>query len=204
MTDDVAPTNSNNSSPSFDELKTSLLKKYDLEDRYFVAKRKYRILMDSVTPYRQQRWLAFFLLFLVFVGRIYSTEAFAFVCYCVLIVYLKNLMLYLQPCDSYLAELEIAVENDFVLPTRENDEFKPFERKKPEMEVWKSLMRTTLTGILCTFFSILDFDFNAFVLVGYFLFVAVVLFRAKMKHMQYFKYSPFDLGKKVQYAGEAS
>ena len=141
--------------------------------------------------------MAALLIGIAFFGRVYITGAYAFITYCVAIVYLKNLLLYTQPCDSYLQELEIAVEKEYVLPTRENDEFKPFERKKPEMEVWKSLVKTTLIATLCTFIPFFDLDFSPVVLVTYFLFVVIVMYRAKVKHMQRLNYNPFDLGKKI-------
>ena len=44
-----------------------------------------------------------------------------------------------------MQELEIAVETDYVLPMRDSDEFKGFQRKKQEMEVWIAVFLSNQT-----------------------------------------------------------
>ena len=53
--------------------------------------------------------------------------------------YINLIMLYLSPAEDP-EELEIKlqyVDREYVLPTKESDEFKGFQRKLQEMELWK-------------------------------------------------------------------
>ena len=123
------------------------------------------------------------------------TQQFYMVAYCLTVLYLKNLMLYLQPNDEYMAELEISVESDFVLPMRETDEYKPFERKRREMEAWVELWLWTSLSLSATLFECFDMEADPRILIAYLCIVGVVLFRAKVGHMKKFGYNPFDWGK---------
>ena len=79
-----------------------------------------------------------------------------------------------------MLELEVAVETDYVLPMRDSDEYKGFERKKQEMEVWKSVMHFTLLVFLGTFFECLDLPINVPILIAYFFFIMFFLFKVKI------------------------
>ena len=74
----------------------------------------------------------------------------------------------------------MAVETDYVLPMRDTDEFKGFERKMQEMEVWKSVMHFTSMVFVGSFFSCLDFPINVPILIGYFIFIMFFLFKVKI------------------------
>ena len=176
----------------------------DIEDKMFEYRTKYRVYMDKITPMTQERYLFLFIITLLFAARIYSSKVenkFAVIAYCLAVDFLKNLMLFLSPGDSYMQELEIAVETDYVLPMRESDEFKPFQRKKPEMEVWKSLTGATLCAHFMTMFECFDFPIYIPILIMYFIVITILLFKVKLAHMQKFQYNPFDYGKKLVYTG---
>ena len=79
-----------------------------------------------------------------------------------------------------MLELEVAVETDYVLPMRDSDEFKGFERKKQEMEVWKSVSYFTFMVFFGTFFSCLDLPINVPILVAYFIFIMFFVFKVKI------------------------
>uniref|UniRef100_A0A7S3CJG4 Protein RER1 n=1 Tax=Strombidium rassoulzadegani TaxID=1082188 RepID=A0A7S3CJG4_9SPIT len=178
------------------DLVAYLDQKYDFEDKKFIARRKYRLFMDTIVVYPSQRWVYFGLCLVSFLYRVMSTGSYGFLLYCLGVMYLKNLILFLQPQDELMSELEIAVEGDFVLPMKESDEFKPFERKRPEMEVWKQLSFFTTIALVCTFFEFFNFDVHPLILTMYFLLLCVLVFRAKIKHMLKYKYNPFEFGKK--------
>ena len=72
------------------------------------------------------------------------------------------------------------------------------------MEVWKSLTFGTLFASFLTLFECLDFPIYIPILVMYFIVITILLFKVKIAHMQKFKYSPFDFGKKVDYTGMKS
>ena len=67
--------------------------------------------------------------------------------------YLNNIMLYLSPAEDP-ENMEFRANEDdgldFVLPQREQDEYKGFARKIHEMELWKEMIKSTT---IAAFFS---------------------------------------------------
>ena len=102
-------------------------------------------------------------------------------------------MLYLTPLED---PDEIENDNEYILPVRENDEYKGFQRKIQELELWKLLMQGTLVCTFLTFFEYFDFPIFWPLLVFYFVFMTTFLCRYKIEHMIRYKYIPFDFGKK--------
>ena len=87
-------------------------------------------------------------------------------------------------------------EEDFVLPVRENDEYKGFSRKLREMDYWQTLMTATSVVAFLSFFDRADIAICWQLLLAYFIFVTFFLCRVKIAHMIKYKYVPFELGKK--------
>ena len=83
---------------------------------------------------RTERWSALFFLLALFVLRIYIKQGYAVLAYLLGLFYLNSLMLYLAPAED-LEDKNTA--DDFSLPVREQDEYKGFQRKLPEVEFWK-------------------------------------------------------------------
>lgn len=63
------------------------------------------------------------------------------------------------------------------LPTRANEEFRPFIRRLPEFKFWYSVVKSTLLSIFLTFFHFFDVPVFWPILVLYF----IVLFCITMK-----------------------
>ena len=107
-------------------------------------------------------------------------------------------MLFLTPAEmpdiSEDGEYEVDMET-FVLPVRENDEYKGFNRKLREMDFWKSLMTATCIVAFLSLFNGTDIPIHWQLLVCYFIFVTCFLCRAKIEHMVKYKYVPFEIGK---------
>lgn len=55
------------------------------------------------------------------------------------------------------------------LPTKQDEEFRPFIRRLPEFKFWHSATRAVAIGFLCTWFSIFDVPVFWPVLVVYWL-----------------------------------
>ena len=108
--------------------------------------------------------------------------------------YLNNVMLYLTPIDDP-DEMGSEAES-FVLPTRENDEYKGFQRKLGEIDFWKSIMGATSLAALLSLFDWFDTEIYWPLLVSYFIMMTLFLCRVKIEHMIRYKYIPFDIGKK--------
>ena len=88
-------------------------------------------------------------------------------------IYLLNLFLaFLQPKFDPSNE---AIDNDMEdgaaggIPTKQDEEFRPFIRRLPEFKFWHSATRAIAIGFVCTWFSIFDVPVFWPVLVVYWL-----------------------------------
>ena len=116
--------------------------------------------------------------------------------------YLNNVMLYLTPIDDP-DEMGSEAES-FVLPTRENDEYKGFQRKLGEIEFWKAIMGATSLAAFLSMFDWMDTEIYWPLLVCYFVMMTLFLCRVKIEHKIMYKYIPFDIGKKKYKRQEAA
>jgi len=131
-------------------------------------------------------------------------------------IYLLNLFLaFLQPKFDPSNE---AIDNDMEdgsaggLPTKQDEEFRPFIRRLPEFKFWYSATRAISIGFLCTWFSIFDVPVFWPVLVVYWLILFaltstfpyqewgrgianVETVRRQIQHMIKYRYVPFSIGK---------
>ena len=99
--------------------------KFDLEDKIFVFKRKYRIFIDKIAPMTTKRWGVFLYCLTIFLIRMFWRQGYAVLAYLLGLFYLNSIMLYLAPAD----DPEDAIgedKTDFSLPVREQDEYKGF------------------------------------------------------------------------------
>merc|ERR1712165_471172 len=91
---------------------------------------------------------------------------------------------------------EDAAEDDgMALPTRQNDEFRPFIRRLPEFKFWYSATKATLIAFFCTFFEFFNIPVFWPILVMYFITLFVITMKRQIKHMIRFRYIPFTFGK---------
>ena len=98
------------------------------------------------------------------------------------------------------------------LPTKQDEEFRPFIRRLPEFKFWYSATRAISIGFLCTWFSIFDVPVFWPVLVVYWLILFaltstfpyqewgrgianVETVRRQIQHMIKYRYVPFSIGK---------
>ncbi|KAI4189476.1 MAG: hypothetical protein L6R41_001438 [Letrouitia leprolyta] len=120
------------------------------------------------------------------------------VCYS-LGIYLLNLFLaFLQPkIDPSLTQDEGLEDGDAgsSLPTKKDEEFRPFIRRLPEFKFWHSATRAIAISFLCTWFSIFNVPVFWPVLVVYFLILFSLTMRRQIQHMIKYRYVPFSFGK---------
>lgn len=94
------------------------------------------------------------------------------VCYS-LGIYLLNIFLaFLQPkFDPSLTQDEGLEDGDSAptLPTKQDEEFRPFIRRLPEFKFWHSATRAVAISFVCTWFSVFNLPVFWPVLVVYFL-----------------------------------
>ncbi|KAI7880731.1 retrieval of early ER protein Rer1 [Lichtheimia hyalospora FSU 10163] len=115
-------------------------------------------------------------------------------------IYLLNLFLaFLTPKFDPSIELdtqENEMEEGPALPTKADEEFKPFIRRLPEFKFWYSATKATAIAIVCSFFSIFDIPVFWPILLVYFCILFAITMRRQIKHMIKYRYIPFDWGKK--------
>ncbi|KAL8723718.1 MAG: hypothetical protein Q9225_000013 [Loekoesia sp. 1 TL-2023] len=160
--------------------------------------RIYQSYLDKSTPYTAYRWIGTGILLLVFFLRIVLAQGWYIVCYS-LGIYLLNLFLaFLQPkIDPSLTQDEGLEDGDASssLPTKRDEEFRPFIRRLPEFKFWHSATRAIAISFICTWFSIFNVPVFWPVLVVYFLILFSLTMRRQIQHMIKYRYVPFSFGK---------
>lgn len=99
----------------------------------FVVGRRYQKLLDDITPFALQRWVAAIILLIAYLIRVSIVGGFFIISYA-LGIYLLNLFIgFLSPQVD--PEEELAAGSG-QLPVKADDEFKPFVRHLPELKFW--------------------------------------------------------------------
>ncbi|KAL9126897.1 MAG: hypothetical protein Q9217_004131 [Psora testacea] len=122
--------------------------------------RIYQSYLDKVTPYKAYRWLSTGALLVLFFLRIFTAQGWYIVCY-TLGIYLLNLFLaFLQPkFDPSLTQdesLEDGSTSEPTLPTKQDDEFRPFIRRLPEFKFWHSATRAIVIAFFCCWWEVFN------------------------------------------------
>ncbi|VDO18914.1 unnamed protein product [Heligmosomoides polygyrus] len=154
--------------------------------------KKYQYYLDKLTPQTAVRWTMAVVAIFTFAARILYLQGFYIVAYAVGIYYLNLLLLFLTP------SIDPALEDDDdgpVLPSKTNDEFRPFMRRLPEFKCWHSAMKATLIAIFCTFFEFFNVPVFWPILVMYFIILFFLTMKRQIMHMIKYKYIPFTVGK---------
>lgn len=166
--------------------------------------RQTQILLDRIAPYKLYRWLALTALLSIFMLRMYLLEGFYIITYVLFIFILNQFILFLQPKDraSLVARAASPADSGPVLPTADDDEFRPFVRRLPEFKFWYSTTYATLLAFFATFFQFLDVPVFWPVLLFYFILLFVATMRRQWYDMKRLKYVPWDIGTKKVYKSD--
>ncbi|EAA57778.1 hypothetical protein AN5915.2 [Aspergillus nidulans FGSC A4] len=170
--------------------------------------RQYQTYLDASTPFTAYRWIGTAVLLFIFFLRIILAQGWYIgitvtngttVAYTVGIYLLNLFLLFLQPkFDPSLTQDEGLEDGDAgapSLPTKQDDEFRPFIRRLPEFKFWHSATRALAIGFLCTWFSVFDIPVFWPVLVVYWILLFVLTMRRQIQHMIKYRYVPFSFGK---------
>eukprot|EP00727_Mastigamoeba_balamuthi_P002087 m51a1_g11876 putative protein rer1 (183) ;mRNA; f:565037-565842 len=153
-----------------------------------LVERRYQKFVDDLTPYATPRWIATAMLALLFLVRVRSLQGFFIVTYA-LGIYLLNLFIgFISP--------QVDPEEE-ALPTRLDDEFRPFIRHLPERKFWSRATRAILFAMVCTFLPFLDIPVFWPILVIYFFALTFVTLKNQIRHMIKHRYLPWNYGKKT-------
>lgn len=154
----------------------------------------YQLMLDRWTPYTMSRWTTTVFLILAFIGRIIIAQGWYIVTYALAIYHLNLFLAFLTPkIDPAMSELDD--DEGPELPTRQNEEFRPFIRRLPEFKFWYSATKATVIAFTCTFFELFNVPVFWPILVMYFLTLFCITMKRQIKHMIRYRYIPFTWGK---------
>ncbi|KAI9894646.1 MAG: retention in endoplasmic reticulum protein 1 [Vezdaea aestivalis] len=131
--------------------------------------RQFQGYLDISTPYVTYRWAGTGALFFFFGLRILVAQGWYIVAYS-LGIYILNLFLaFLSPKFDPQMEADESMDDGTVgkLPTKQDEEFRPFVRRLPEFKFWYSATRAIGIGFICSWFSVFDIPVFWPVLVVY-------------------------------------
>ncbi|VDK43004.1 unnamed protein product [Anisakis simplex] len=174
----------------------------DLVDRPSIVSRffssigvKYQYYLDSLTPYGSIRWVIAIALIILFMWRIIAVEGFYIVTYALGIYYLNLFLAFLTPKMDPALDFDNEDEEGPTLPSKGNEEFRPFMRRLPEFKFWYSTVKATLIAFTCTFFEVFNVPVFWPILVMYFIILTCLTMKRQIMHMIKYRYIPFTTGK---------
>lgn len=160
---------------------------------------RYQALLDQSTPFVAYRWVGTGVCLVMFMLRILLAQGWYIVAYA-LGIYLLNLFLaFLQPkFDPSSDELDNEMEDGSVgtLPTKSDEEFKPFIRRLPEFKFWYWTTRAVVISFFCSWWEIFNVPVFWPVLLFYWIILFFLTMRKQIQHMIKYRYVPFTMGKK--------
>ncbi|KAG6997521.1 catalase [Physcia stellaris] len=156
----------------------------------------YQSYLDKSTPYTAYRWSATGAFLVIFFLRIVMAQGWYIVCYTLGIYLLNQFLAFLQPkFDPSLSQDEGLEDGQTTLPTKQDEEFRPFIRRLPEFKFWHSSTRAIVLGFLATWFEVFNVPVFWPVLVVYFIILFSLTMRRQIQHMIKYRYVPFTFGK---------
>ncbi|XP_018565561.1 protein RER1 isoform X1 [Anoplophora glabripennis] len=177
-----------------DELLTSGSKKSMVSQLWTRLSQWYQGVVDRTVPWQKSRWLAAVLLLLVFLARVLYAQGWYIVTYALGIYHLNLFIAFLTPKIDPAMDFD-AEDNGPELPTRANEEFRPFIRRLPEFKFWYSVTKSTVIGLICTFFECFNIPVFWPILVMYFITLFCITMKRQIRHMIKYRYLPFTHGK---------
>jgi hypothetical protein len=157
----------------------------------------YQTYLDKVTPFTPYRWIGTVVLLLIFMARILIAQGWYIVCYS-LGIYLLNLFIaFLTPKFDPSLEQDDELESGgpSALPTKQDEEFRPFIRRLPEFKFWHSATRAIFIAFVATWIRATDIPVFWPVLVVYWILLFTLTMRRQIQHMIKYRYIPFSFGK---------
>ncbi|XP_033763184.1 protein RER1-like isoform X2 [Pecten maximus] len=159
----------------------------------------YQSNLDRTTPHTSIRWISTTVLSVAYCVRVVLLQGWYIVTYALGIYLLNMFLAFLTPqVDPALVEDDADGPS---LPTRANEEFKPFMRRLPEFKFWYSATKAISIAMFCTFFEAFNIPVFWPILVMYFIILFVITMKRQIKHMIKYRYIPFSHGKK-KYQGK--
>uniref|UniRef100_A0A667Y3F0 Protein RER1 n=1 Tax=Myripristis murdjan TaxID=586833 RepID=A0A667Y3F0_9TELE len=154
----------------------------------------YQSWLDKSTPFYAVRWAVTLLLTAVYMVRVYILQGWYIVTYALGIYHLNLFIAFLSPkVDPSLLDEDEGPS----LPTKQNEEFRPFIRRLPEFKFWHSATKGIVIAMICTFFDAFNVPVFWPILVMYFIMLFCITMKRQIKHMIKYRYLPFTHGKRT-------
>ena len=153
----------------------------------------YNIIKDKTIIYIFERWMVTAILLLIYVIRVVLTRGYACLTYCIGIHILNSFIGFISPLEDP-EDYDLNSDDSF-LPQKNNEEFKPFQRKVKEYTFWSRVTMTIGICIILTFFK--GFDIPVFwpLLLVYFFLIFGLVMKRQIQHMIKYHYLPWDYSK---------
>jgi len=156
---------------------------------------RYQIMLDTATPYGTIRWIATLFLGFCYMCRTVYLQGFYIIAYALGIYHLNLFIAFLTPKIDPALDLDNENEDGPSLPTKSNEEFRPFMRRLPEFKFWYSATKSILIAFTCTFFEFFNVPVFWPILVMYFCVLFCLTMKRQIKHMIKYRYIPLTTGK---------
>ena len=154
----------------------------------------YNSIKDKIIIYKAQRWGVVAFLEVFYFIRMFRTKGYYALTYCIGIHFLNSFIGFISPLDD--PEEDQLNNGDSYLPQKNNEEFRPFQRKVKEYSFWSMMFWTFLIAIPMTFFEAFNIPVFWPLLLVYFILIFFLIMRRQIKHMIKYNYLPWDTGKK--------
>ncbi|KAK7817260.1 hypothetical protein U0070_004397 [Myodes glareolus] len=139
----------------------------------------YQSWLDKSTPYTAVRWVVTLGLSFVYMIRVYLLQGWYIVTYALGIYHLNLFIAFLSPkVDPSLMEDS---DDGPSLPTKQNEEFRPFIRRLPEFKFWHAATKGILVAMVCTFFEAFNVPVFWPILVMYFIMLFCITMKRQIK-----------------------
>ncbi|KAK6411267.1 hypothetical protein LTR81_014659 [Elasticomyces elasticus] len=154
--------------------------------------RIYQSYLDKSTPYVTYRWIGTATIFIALALRIIFAQGWYIVAYS-LGIYLLNLFLAFispkfDPSLSSDEDMEDGSNLQSPLPTKNDQEFKPFVRRLPEFKFWHAATRAVTLAFACCWSEIFNLPVFWPVLVVYWLILVFLTMRKQIQAMIKYRY----------------
>eukprot|EP00030_Apusomonadida_sp_AF-17_P008172 a847751_158.p2 GENE.a847751_158~~a847751_158.p2 ORF type:complete len:280 (-),score=71.51 a847751_158:32-841(-) len=152
----------------------------------------YKSYLDAFIPHVAWRWT-----FTGVVFAIYLLRAFVFIDGWYIVTYALGIYL-LNLVVRFLSPLVDPDEDaGSLLPTKTDDEFRPFLRQLPEFKFWHSGTRAVLLAFGATFFELFNVPVFWPILLAYFVILFYMTMQRQISHMRKHNYVPWNFGKRT-------
>uniref|UniRef100_A0A452U0E7 Protein RER1 n=1 Tax=Ursus maritimus TaxID=29073 RepID=A0A452U0E7_URSMA len=139
----------------------------------------YQSWLDKSTPYTAVRWVLTLGLSFIYMVRVYLLQGWYIVTYALGIYHLNLFIAFLSPkVDPSLMEDS---DDGPSLPTKQNEEFRPFIRRLPEFKFWHAATKGILVAMACTFFEAFNVPVFWPILVMYFIMLFCITMKRQIK-----------------------